>query len=252
MPERKNTLTRTSRGDSQRISIIKNINNYAPILEKNPFGQPMKLILQTEGRTEMAQAIPSSLILIGTVVGAKKLSYAIFEDKSRPDIQKQEVFAYGKRVYGYGILTKIERGWVEITQDTGAYRIPLTDVKLTEVEAKTQSSSIRKIRDNEYLIDQRGVQSALNNPEQILKDARLLPNIRDGKQEGFNISEVKPGGLYDSMGLRNGDTLLKVNGLEMSTPEHAMQAMSALRGMDRVTLDIIRDNSKTTMTYQIR
>ena len=40
--------------------------------------------------------------------------------------------------------------------------------------------------------------------------------------------------------------------LEISKPEVAIQAMSALRGMNTVNLDIIRNSSKLTMSYQIR
>ncbi|MBI5050370.1 MAG: hypothetical protein HZC11_05770 [Nitrospirae bacterium] len=76
--------------------------------------------------------------------------------------------------------------------------------------------------------------------------------MHDGRQEGFTLSEIKPGGLYDSLGLRNSDVLLNVNSLEISSPDVAVQAMSALRGMDRVNLDIIRNGEKITMTYQIR
>lgn len=79
-----------------------------------------------------------------------------------------------------------------------------------------------------------------------------MPNIKNGVQEGFSISEVRPGGLYESLGLRNGDILLRINNLEISKPEVAIQAMSALRGMNTVNLDIIRNSSKLTMSYQIR
>jgi general secretion pathway protein C len=120
------------------------------------------------------------------------------------------------------------------------------------MESKAPGAFAQKVGEKEYILDQKRIQEALNTPEQILTDARLLPNIRDGRQEGFNISEVKTGGLYDSLGLRNGDVLLKVNRLEISSPDVAMQAMSALKGMDRVNLDVIRNGSRMTMTYQVK
>ncbi|MBI4654077.1 MAG: hypothetical protein HY752_03690 [Nitrospirae bacterium] len=229
----------------------KDIMSYTDILEKNPFGYPLKLSPVTPEHIDKGEKLLSKLILVGTVVGHKKVSYAIFEDRANPDISKQEVFAYGKNVYDYGILTRIERGWVELKQGANTYKIQLTDTTQI-IESKTQNTSIHKIGEKEYILDQRRVQLALNNPEQILTDTRFMPNIKDGKHEGFTLSEVKPGGLYESLGLRNGDVLLRVNGLEISNPEIAVQAMSALKGMDRVTLDITRSNTKMTMTYQIR
>lgn len=230
----------------------KDIMSYADVLEKNPFGSPLKLSPVTHEHGDKGEKLLSKLILVGTVVGHKKVSYAIFENRATQDISRQqEVFAYGKNVYDYGILTRIERGWVELKQGANTYKIQLTDTTQI-IESKTQNTSIHKIGEKEYILDQRRVQLALNNPEQILTDTRFMPNIKDGKHEGFTLSEVKPGGLYESLGLRNGDVLLRVNGLEISNPEIAVQAMSALKGMDRVTLDITRSNTKMTMTYQIR
>ncbi len=118
--------------------------------------------------------------------------------------------------------------------------------------AKSPSSFAKKIGERQYVLNSRKVQESIENPEHILTDARLLPNFVNGKQEGFAISEVVNDGLYHSMGLKNGDILLKVNGLQMSNPEVAIQAMTALKGMNRVNLDIIRNGKNMSMKYQMR
>lgn len=237
------------------IAKIRDINDYAPILEQNLFGPPMKLIsISTEQKSEKI-ASHTEFILIGTTTGPKNLSYAIFENKSRTDTQGQEIFRYGDNVYDYGILTKIEKDWVELTQGATTSKIYIVEPQTKEIQAKTNPSQTpfaKKLSEKQYVLDQQRVQRALKNPEQIMTDARLLPNIQNGKIEGFKMLEVKPNGLYDSLGLRNGDTLLKVNNLEVSNPEVAMQAISALGGMNSVSLDIIRDGARMTISYDIR
>ncbi len=237
----------------------KDIMSYAIILEKNPFGSPKKLEPLTAAQsTDSKQGLPSNLLLVGTVVGPKKLSYAIFEDKTQPAPLRQVVIAYGKDVLGYGKLTKIERASVELSQGADIYKITLVPFKNDARPSRTdegvtpRSSLAEKIGDKEYLLNRRKVDQTLENPEQILTDARLLPNIQNGKQEGFKMLEVKPGGLYESLGLKNGDILLRVNDLEISNPEVAIQAMTALKGMNRVNLDIMRDGAKFSMSYEIK
>lgn len=234
----------------------KDIMSYAPILEKNPFGRPQKLIPLTSELKNQRTTSPEDLILIGTAIGDKNLSYAIFENKSLADSQKQEIFPLGGHVYDYGTLTSIEKEWVELTQGAVRYKIYLIEPQIKEIQtgnsAASHSSFAKKITEKQYLLNQQKVQQALNNPEQILTEARLLPNIEDGKQNGFKVLEVKPGGIYEGLGLRNGDILLRVNDLEISNPEVAMQAMYALKGMSTVSLDIIRNGERTTMSYQIR
>lgn len=233
---------------------------YSAILEKNPFGLPMKLH-PIEAKQETVKSIGSlsNLVLIGTVAGPESVSFAIFEDKSQPNVQ--ELFGYREKVFNYGTLTRITMTSVDIVQDGQTFTLtfPTEDtVVTTESRAAgtpaeaPQTSFARKVGEQEYILDSRRVQKSLENPEQILTDARLLPNFVDGKQAGFKISEVIPDGLYGSLGIKNGDVLLRINGLEISNPEVAIQAMSALKGMNRVNLDINRNGKNMSMSYQIR
>ncbi len=102
------------------------------------------------------------------------------------------------------------------------------------------------------MIDQRALDAALDNIGQAMTDARLLPNSVDGKVEGFNVSEVKPGGLFAMVGINNGDTILSINDFALDSPEKAMQTLVSLKGQSRIKLDLIRDGRPTTFTYDIR
>lgn len=235
----------------------KNLMYYSPLLEKNPFGAPMKLYQVEVPEEKEAQFNSlSNLVLTGTAVGPKNLSYAIFEDRSQTPL-KQDLFKYGEQVFNYGTLKKVEKSSVEIEQNSVTYTVSIPEVISSEKPAEQaadtkQGTFAKKIGERDYILDSRRVQKSLENPEQILTDARLLPNIVEGRQEGFKMSEVVTGGIYHSLGLKNGDILLKINGLEISNPEVAMQAMSALKGMNNVSLDIIRNGQNLSMNYRMR
>jgi general secretion pathway protein C len=252
-----------SASDNASTSGVKKINlmNYSPILENNPFGNPMELQAigpKIQEKKEIVRA--SDIVLLGTVTGPTNLSYAIFEDRSDPK-RVQEVFAFGEEVFGYGRLTKITRTSADIEGPSGKLTLSLNFDGIPSSEPVRERSGgkhgspktfIKKLSEKEYLLDRESVLRSLENPEQILTEARLLPNIKEGRQEGFIILEVTPGGIYDSLGLRNKDILLRINGLEMSNPEVAIQAMTALRGMNRINLDIIRADKKMSFSYRMR
>lgn len=242
----------------------KDLMQYSPILEKNPFGSPGELHPITSSPTGEAGAgdiSMSNLILVGTAAGSKNFGYAIFEDRTQAQGQ-QEIFSLGENVFNYGVLKKINRSSVEIERNSSIHTITIPEETVVEsgytpqeqsrAAPQTQGSFARQIGERDYILDSRKIQQSLENPEQILTDARLLPNIKDGKQQGFSISEVVPGGIYNSLGLRNGDILLRINGLEISNPEVAIQAMSALKGMNNINLDIIRDSQNMSMNYRIK
>jgi general secretion pathway protein C len=234
--------------------------HFSTILEKNPFGPPMKLHpIALRGQQEVQFSSPTSLVLVGTAVGTAHLSFAIFEDKAQSPPKGHEVFAVGEHVYNYGILKKVERSSVDLEGASSTFTIELEEDEIAPVQTDQsaidrdeQNSFARQVGEKEYILDSRKVQQSLENPEKILTDARLLPNIHDGKHEGFTISEVVPGGMYHSLGLRNGDILLRINGLEISNPEVAIKAMSALQGMNSVNLDIIRNGKNMSMNYKMR
>ena len=54
-----------------------------------------------------------------------------------------------------------------------------------------QATAVTSTGAGSYVIDQRALNAALDNPAQAMTDARLLPSQKDGKVEGFRASEVK-------------------------------------------------------------
>jgi general secretion pathway protein C len=226
--------------------------DYALILKNNPFGfqggelRPLSASAGTKGQ-------PAGLALIGTVAGPRELSYAIFRDNSGT----QEVFKVGEPVYGLGVLSMVKKDRVLLKKGGSVTEIPLEDVQVKEIRNPASAGSpgsqfARRIGSGSYVVDQGRLQQAIANPGQMMTDARLRPNVTDGKQDGFVLSEVKPGGIYQSLGLQDGDVLLRINDYDISNPERALQAFTALRGLDRVQIDLIRSGSKMTMTYQIK
>jgi len=227
------------------------LQDYKGILKDNPFGFPggdLVLLTPASGRP----VAHPDVFLIGTVAGRKNISYAIFADSKG----EQEVFRVGQEVYGLGKLERVEKTRVFLRLKGVEREIPFADlVSVKEVKpggVVPLSSFSRQTGESTYAIDAQKIQQAIENPAQLMTDARFVPNIEQGAQRGFILREVKPGGIYQNLGLRSGDVLLKINEYSISNPEAALQALTALRGIDRAQLDIVRNGSNMTMTYQIR
>jgi general secretion pathway protein C len=228
---------------------------YAPLMKNNPFGiSSGEIKLLTSSTSANAQTM--SIILIGTVSGPKELSYAVFKDAAGI----QEVFRVGENIYGLGRLYSVKQDRALIRQGEKITEIPIEDiVKVKEVKAQapattgaSSSAFAQRIGRGSYIVDQASLQQMIANPGRMMTDARLRPNTADGRQEGFMLSEVKPNGIYQSLGLQDGDVLLKINEYDISNPERALQAFTALKGLDRVQIDLIRSGARMTMTYQIK
>jgi len=246
----KETIRTTA--DSPQSERTAQLMEYAPILKNNPFGFAAGEIKPlTVAANQGNQA--ANVTLIGTVTGIRELSYGVFKDNTGV----QEIFRIGEAVFGVGTLHAVKKDKAIIKKDTRAIEIPLEDVRVKEIHKQasgTASSSVfaQKIGKGAYVVDQRKLQQAIGNPAQMMTDARLRPNNVSGRDEGFILGEVKPGGIYQSLGLQDGDVLLRINDYDISNPERALQAFTALRGLDRVQIDLIRSGARMTMTYQIQ
>jgi type II secretion system protein C len=234
------------KGDNNgRIGEGRGLKDYEPILKNNPFGFQGGELRHITAENPM----PLEMRLIGTVSGGP--DYAIFMSRDG----KQEVFKKGERIFNSGILEKVYADKVVINEGGMRRNLPLSDIITIETkgpEDSRPSSLARRSGNNSFIISQEGILHAIDNPAQLMTDARLQPNYVNGRQEGFMLREVRSGGIYQSLGLQNGDVLLRINSYEITNPEIALQALTALKGMDRVDLDIIRNGVRMTLTYLIR
>jgi general secretion pathway protein C len=241
------------------------LQTYAPILSNNVFGFPGGTLspITLEGKSS---APTVALNLLGTVAWPDGFGYAIIS----ADDGRQEVYRAGQYLKGGGILKKVYKDKVLVESGGRSVEVKLAELASVEEvtggsrkagaaskddkgrQAAGPGSFARQTSEGSFMVDRSAVQAALADPKQIMTDARLLPNMVEGRQEGFVIREIRPNGVYQSLGLRNGDVLLRVNEFDISDPETALQVFTALRGMDKVELDIVRGGSRMTLTYMIR
>jgi len=230
---------------------IKSIQEYEAVFQNNPFSIPVGSLKQTASGAEQKEL--SDIKLMGTISGSAEYSYAVFVGKDG----KQAMFKTGESVFGAGELKAVGKHKAFINSNGKLIEIGMIDIHApAEMDAvkgaNTASGPVKLVGKGEYVIDQKAVKLALDNPTQIMTDAKLIPNMTKDKQEGFILREVRKNGFYDNLGMQNGDILLRINSFNISNPENALQAFTALRGMDKVQLDIIRNNNRMTLNYQIR
>ena len=84
------------------------------------------------------------------------------------------------------------------------------------------------------------LEEMLANPSTLAKQARVIPSIRDGVTRGFKMYGVRPDSLPKRLGFKNGDLVIGVNGLPLTSMEHAMGAYTKLRNATVLTVEIER------------
>ncbi|MBI4516047.1 MAG: hypothetical protein HY699_09565 [Deltaproteobacteria bacterium] len=111
---------------------------------------------------------------------------------------------------------------------------------------------IQLVGENQYAIDRSEVDSALENMSQLFTQVRAVPHFEGGRSTGFRLFAIRQDSLFDKIGLKNGDILQRINGIEINDPGRAMGLFQELRNEREVTVDLVRNKEPKTLSYQFR
>lgn len=102
------------------------------------------------------------------------------------------------------------------------------------------------LRRDEVRCDDEGCALGACVTAQLVKDpasllpVRVVPNFQDGKPEGFRLFALRPDTLPTQLGLKNGDTLVAVNGQTLHGPDSLLQLSDSLRSATVIKLGLLR------------
>jgi general secretion pathway protein C len=222
------------------------------------------------------------LLLHGTALGLGDKTMAIVQDRSN---QLQKLLHLHDRVPNVGELVAIEktrvlfqdRGqeeWLELAMLTDleqARRMPpppgspqggsltisqpagsthpadLTPA-VSPVAGISSAGSSRPI----HILDRRELSKILSDIPVLLLQAQPVVSMINGRFNGILLEAVRADGLYTNMGLRTGDVLKRINGMELREPSMVVTALEQMKDEHRVKLDIVRDEMPRTLNYEIR
>ena len=236
------------------------IRGYAPIVEAPVFPTPTRTFSALGGFAPESGPAPdpaasaSGLKLVGTFVGSGpgSPSLAVFEKAGE---KGQKIFKVGEVVFGAGPLTEVGR-------ERAVLRLGTLDIQFMMEKRKRPKGAppraapgsrySKKTGENRWVLSQDAVLNALSDMGAVLTSARLTPVVRGSTVEGFMVTEIKPRGIMDALGLKNGDILKRVNGYEMTSPERAVQVLTALKGETSFELDIVRKGQPRSFHYEVR
>ncbi len=239
----------------------------AAVLHRNLFGS--RIGQTPSGKNENAAvggSLPGSALplqLLGTVVNVGGgRSFAIIQNSST---NKQQLYFAGDFVADGVTLVSVARNRVILMRDGHrevlekiAERAAAPSARKFGVRAvrsgreNTGGITVRKVSDNNYVMDRREVDGVLGNFSKLLTQVRLIPHFSNGKPDGFKVFNIRPNSLFMKLGMVNGDIIKRVNGLEISGPEQALQMFQQLKDESRITLMIERFRKNLTLHYEIR
>lgn len=202
-------------------------------------------------------------MLVGTVVADDPgYSMGMITDMSRSETSTYRV---GDRLMGQARVVAIgarrvllERGgaleYLALGVEPAGGKGEASAARPAPVDAGGQETTFDWIAPagaNQYRIDQAGFQRVMTSPMQYARDIRVVPAFSGGESEGFKVFSIRPGSLFSSLGLQNGDVLQKVNGYRLDSPERMLEIYQKLKSARSIEVELTRRGRPATLGYSI-
>jgi len=197
--------------------------------------------------------LAAKLKLLGVVLGDHGGVSVIVEELSS---KRQLFFQLHDLIPDVGEISEIRRDGMVVRQgdqqellELAASQIekPLTPpVTAGSALAPAPGSPVRTV------LDRREVEQAMGDLPKLLSQARAVPYLVNGAMNGFKLDYIAPSSFYEKIGLKYGDVLQQVNGVNIRDPGTMLTLFQQLRNEKTVKLDVLRNNQRTAMTFDIR
>ncbi len=259
-------------GESKPESSAKRaISYYHVILTRNIFGITNLSDAGLPGGSQ--EALPDStlnIVLLGTIINHDGSSVAIIKN---PDDNMVNGYRGGEVV---DIIKSEDVKVIEIMncrvvierQRTGRETIKCKD--LGEIASTSRSApsgrrgpargadsestsgsldseGISKVGENEYEVSRELLEDVLSDPTNIIQQARVIP-----QEDGLRFFGIRSNSIFWKIGIKNGDTLHKINNVELNDVEKALSVFEELRSQSNFTIDFTRAGKQYTYEYNVK
>jgi general secretion pathway protein C len=229
---------------------------YAVIVERDVFNAVKHQGAADDTMPAAYKRTDLNLKLWGTAVAHDPAqSFAIIEDQAA---RRQALYRVGDPILEVATLARVEWDRIVLTRDGAEEVLEISSARASGPSAPAGgvpaagSERIKKTADNKFVIDRRELEQTVANINEVFTQARAVPFFQDGKTVGFRVFAIKPGSVFEKIGLQNGDVIQRVNGVELTDPTKAISLFTELQNEGHIAVDLQRNKQAKNFSYEIR
>ncbi|MBV8360867.1 MAG: hypothetical protein JO189_23470 [Deltaproteobacteria bacterium] len=117
--------------------------------------------------------------------------------------------------------------------------------------ALNSNPGVHQLSSTHYLIGRVTVDRSLSDMGSLFRQIRAVPNVQNGSSNGFRLSQIQPGSIFQQIGLEDGDVVTGAQGQQVNDPMRAMILLNTLRNSPAISLSLIRNGSPMRLYYTI-
>lgn len=196
--------------------------------------------------------VATKLRLLGVVLGNERGVFAIVEELAT---KRQVLYRLHDQIPDVGEVSAIRRDGMVVRSGDQEELLELSTTEKPPASAASPSASPAPLAPGTPLrkvLDRREVEAAMADLPKLLTQARAVPYMVNGAPSGYRMDYIAPASFYEKIGIQYGDVLQRVNGVDVRDPSTMLSLFQQLKNERTVKVDMVRNNQKTTMTYELR
>jgi general secretion pathway protein C len=233
-----NSNSRLNLADIKRLNLFGDFNA-DPIEEKEVTNAPVTRL---------------NLTLTGVVASSvKDQGAAIIENRNQ-----QQTYGIGEKIEGTSVSLKevyadrviIKNGSSNETLmldgvDYNKNTNQLSQLPLANLQPIDQGpEELRQTLSNEAILAGRELQ---DQPASFIDYIAVSPHRPDGELLGYRVSPGKKPTLFKAAGLKSGDVITDINGLDLTDMQEALEAMNMLKELQSLQMSVQREDELITI-----
>jgi general secretion pathway protein C len=224
--------------DIKRLNLFGNYNATAPVVVQQVADAPVTRL---------------SLTLTGVVASSSEdEGAAIIENR-----KKQQTYGIGEKIEGTNAsLQKVYADRVIIKNGATNETLMLDGVDYKKNVAQvTSRPTVDNVAQNDSDSERRTLSDAAiqasrelqSQPSSFIDYIAVSPYRPDGELTGYQVSPGKKPALFQAAGLKSGDVITDINGLDLTNMQQALEAMNMLKELQSLQLTVQRQDELITI-----
>jgi general secretion pathway protein C len=220
---------------------------YRIIPERNLFGTTTSVVADKQVVAVQQTSIEQLIELKGTVAGEGKYGFAIVEDKGT---RKQQLVKSGDILLG-GKVVRINRNSVDFLVGDQVLTLKMLETKEDSILPPARAAA-PVVPSGAMILSRTEIDRELQDMGGLLRKALVRPYFNAGVPDGFIVSSIRLGSLYQKMGIMDGDIIQEVNGRKIQSADDVMGLLNTMKGGSSLAVTINRKGNKETLNYQFQ
>jgi general secretion pathway protein C len=238
----------------KEVPVREPTDSFKIIVERNLFGSTDKIIGDKQSADKAPPPDFTTLYdLRGTVAGDGRYGFAILEEKSR---KKQILYKVGDALGG-GRISRILRNAIAVKVGEEEKIMKITETRETPILPPSGMAGPPGPPFAAPVVDASGaisinkgdVDAGLKDIGSMLSQAQIRPHFSMGAPDGFLVTNIRPGSIYQKMGITNGDIIQGINDRNIRTADDMMAFYNTLKGGSNITINIKRQDRQEKLNY---